>query len=99
MFILLVLKAIIFGVGTFGYGNHGYGRTLDSFPINNSEKSSFLDKIVSESEALMMLSYLRAEATKDYGCLQRLACEDPRKAGEYALTGKFFLKGSELLSK
>lgn len=97
--ILLVLKAIIFGASTFGFGHGGHGRNLDGIITDNFTKQVQSKALISETELLLMLSYLKADSTQKYGCLHRIACEDPYKAKEYLLAGKMILKGSELFTK
>ncbi|KAK6642082.1 hypothetical protein RUM44_013805 [Polyplax serrata] len=99
LFILLVLKAVVFGAGAFGYGHTGhYGRSAEPSLNEASPANLNFSEYLSETELLMMLSFLRADTTRDYGCLQRITCQDPHRAEEYAFTGKLFLKGYEYLA-
>lgn len=97
--ILLVLKAIIFGASSFGFGHGAHGRSMDGLLQENLAKQVQSKALVSETELLLMLSYLKADSTQKYGCLHRVACEDPYKAKEYLFAGKMVLKGSELFSQ
>lgn len=101
LLILLVLKAIIFGASSFGFGayNGPHGRSMDGIITDNLSKQMQSKAFVSETELLLMLSYLKADATQKFGCLHRVACEDPYKAKEYLLAAKMIVKGSELFSR
>lgn len=54
---------------------------------------------ISESEILLALSYLMGDASEKYGCLQRVACEDPKKSKEYLSGAKMLIKGAQFFYK
>ncbi|EEB20132.1 conserved hypothetical protein [Pediculus humanus corporis] len=105
LFILMILKAIVFGAGAFGFGpqHYNYGRSSSSYVddvIRDNGNFFFKNsKFLTESELLMMLGYLRGDKTQDYDCMKKIACLDPIKAEEYAFTGRLFLKGYQYLTE
>jgi hypothetical protein len=101
LLILVVLKAIIFGIGLFyfggvsfkgGHDNHGWGRSLDG--KNNNGTS-----IMTQSELLLMLTYVLGASNDNYDCMFRVACEDPVKAKDYLNASNMLLKGAKYAKK
>ncbi|PSN44532.1 hypothetical protein C0J52_14685 [Blattella germanica] len=102
LFILLVLKALLFGAGLFsfgflknGSGAHGYGRSSDE---DNLIPDPRANPLITESELLLLLSYLMGDANSDYECLHRVACEEPKKAREYVTAAKMLIKGARIFN-
>lgn len=102
LLILIVLKAVIFGIGLFYFGgvsfkggynhdnHHGWsGRSL------TEKNTSFM----SENELLLMLTYLLGSATDNYECMYRVACEDPVHAKTYLNASKMMMKGAKYAKK
>ncbi|KAF6205308.1 hypothetical protein GE061_019478 [Apolygus lucorum] len=90
LIILLVLKGLLFGAtywGGGGYGGYPYkARSLDT------------QEIISENEVMLITSYLMGDVDKDYSCLYRVACQDPKKSKNYLQGAKILLKGSKIFS-
>jgi hypothetical protein len=102
LLILIVLKAIIFGIGLFYFGGvsfkggndhgHGWGRSLEGKEGKNGS-------IMTQSELLLMLTYVLGSATDNYDCMFRVACEDPAKAKDYLNASNMLLKGAKYAKK
>lgn len=95
--ILLVVKALIFGAGSLGFGGQGdhVGRSVDEPSRGNvTTNQSF----ITESELLLMLSYLKSDVTQHYGCLKFAACKDPKKTKEYLLASNLLVKGANMFN-
>ncbi|XP_069686120.1 uncharacterized protein [Periplaneta americana] len=103
LFILLVLKALLFGAGLFSFGflKHGggtsgsYGRSSDD---DNLIPDPRANPLITESELLLLLTYLMGDANNDYNCLHRVACEEPKKAREYVTAAKMLIKGARIFN-
>lgn len=101
LLILVVLKAIIFGIGLFYFGGvsfkgghdhgHGWGRSLEGKENPSS--------IMTQSELLLMLTYVLGSSTDNYDCMYRVACEDPAKAKDYLNASNMLLKGAKYAKK
>lgn len=98
LLILVVLKAIIFGIGLFyfggvsfkgGHDHHGWGRSLE-------EKTG---SMMTQSELLLMLTYVLGSGSDNYDCMYRVACEDPVKAKDYLNASNMLLKGAKYAKK
>lgn len=102
LLILIVLKAVIFGIGLFyfggvsfksGYKGHGhgggYGRSFNEKP----------NQLLTEAEILLMLTYLLGSTTDDYKCFHRVACENPGAAKSYFKVSKMMLTGAKFVQK
>jgi len=102
LLILIVLKAIIFGIGLFyfggvsfkgghhgGGGGDGWGRSLEE------KKEAYM----TQSELLLMLTYVLGSASENYECMYRVACEDPEKAKDYVSASKMLIKGAKYAKK
>lgn len=85
--IMLVIKAIIFGFGFVG----SFGR--------RSSESSFPTTLLNQTDLMMTMSYALGSTTHDYGCLYRMACEEPQAAHQYMTASKMLLKGAKLFKK
>ncbi|XP_057670897.1 uncharacterized protein LOC130902662 [Diorhabda carinulata] len=85
LFVLVLLKAVIFAAGTLGAG-HWKGEYARSAVDD--------EKFLTDDEILMYLSYL----TGSTGCLQNVACQQPLKAKKYSAAGDLLLKFSKLFS-
>ncbi|CAG7718798.1 unnamed protein product [Allacma fusca] len=98
LLILIVLKAVIFGIGLFYFGGvtfkGGHGNGWSSRSID-SKSSSFM----TEGELLLMLTYLLGASNENYECMYRVACEDPSKAKEYLNVSKMIVKGAKFMKK
>jgi hypothetical protein len=100
---LLVLKALLFGAGLFSFGflknggtsSSGYGR---SSVENNLISDPWANPLVTESELLLLFTYLMGDANNDYDCLNRVACEEPKKAHEYITAAKMLIKGARIFN-
>ncbi|XP_071440889.1 uncharacterized protein [Hetaerina americana] len=83
--ILLVLKALLLGAALFSYGSAHAGRG------------------VSEAEVLLVLSYLMGGTAGNdgggYGCMQRVACEEPEQATDYLSASRVLLKGAKMFHR
>ncbi|KAJ9578848.1 hypothetical protein L9F63_004952, partial [Diploptera punctata] len=101
LFILLVLKALLFGAGLFSFGflkngnGGGYGRSSDEDNLIPDPRSN---PLITEPELLLLLSYLMGDANSDYECLHRVACEEPKKAREYLTAAKMLIKGAKIFN-
>ena len=98
LLILIVLKAIIFGIGLFYFG----GVTFKGSGGGHGWSSRSLEKksgFVTEGELLLMLTYLLGSTDGNYECMYRVACEDPSKAKEYLKVSKMILKGAKFMKK
>jgi hypothetical protein len=103
LFILLVLKALLFGAGLFsfgflknGAGSTGYGRSSHE---ENLIPDSWANPFITESELLLLLTYLMGDANSEYNCLERVACEEPKKATEYITAAKMLTKVARIFNK
>lgn len=81
LLILLLLKGILWGAS--------YAANT-TYPKSRSGES-VLESIVTETEILLLLSYLMGNEEKNFECLRRVACEDPDKAKEYMTAGKLIM--------
>jgi hypothetical protein len=97
----LVLKALLFGAGLFSFGflkngggSSGYGRSSDDKLNPDPPANPF----ITESELLLLLTYLMGDANNDYDCLHRVACEEPQKAREYIAAAKVLIKGARIFN-
>ncbi|PNF27466.1 hypothetical protein B7P43_G08986, partial [Cryptotermes secundus] len=103
LFILLVLKALLFGAGLFSFGflkngggSTGYGRSTDEENLTPDQRAN---PFITESELLLLLTYLMGDANNEYDCLHRVACEEPKKALEYITAAKMLIKGARIFNK
>ena len=102
LFILLVLKALLFGAGLFSFGflknggtSSGYGRSSDE---DNIISDPWANPLITESELLLLFTYLMGDANNDYDCMNRVACEEPKKAREYITAAKMLIKGARIFN-
>jgi len=102
LLILIVLKAVIFGIGLFYFGGvsfkggykgheHGHGHG-HGYGRSLDGKSS---PLMTEAEILLMLTYLLGSSSDDYTCFHRVACENPQQAKTYLKVSKMMLKGAK----
>ncbi|XP_067011593.1 uncharacterized protein [Anabrus simplex] len=91
LLILVVLKALLFGAGLFSFGMLKGGRSAE---VPQSPYPTF-----NESELLLLLSYLVGDADHKYGCLHRVACEEPHQASQYVAGAGMLIKGAKVFSK
>lgn len=87
LLILLVLKGILWGAsyaGTTGY------------PKARSENES-PEPLITETEILLLLSYLMGDEENNFDCLHRIACEDPSKAREYMNAGNIVMNAAKFI--
>jgi hypothetical protein len=107
LLILVVLKAIIFGIGLFYFGGvsfkgghggeHGGGGGGHGWGRALDEKQG---SFMSQSELLLMLTYVLGSTNNDnYECMYRVACEDPAKAKDYLNASNMLLKGAKYAKK
>jgi hypothetical protein len=54
---------------------------------------------MTQSELLLMLTYVLGSATDNYDCMFRVACEDPAKAKDYLNASNMLLKGAKYAKK
>nr|XP_018910323.1 PREDICTED: uncharacterized protein LOC109039342 [Bemisia tabaci] len=103
--IILILKGILYGAALIGTGalfggfKHLQPHRSD---VSGNQIREGLDPdepVISESEVLMLLGYLMGETANKYDCLNRIACQDPKKATEYIHAAKMLLKGSNIFYK
>jgi len=103
LLILIVLKAVIFGIGLFYFGGvsfkgghgGGHGNGWSSRSLDGKKSSS----IMTEGELMLMLTYLLGASNDNYECMYRVACEDPSKAKEYLNVSKMIIKGAKFMKK
>ncbi|XP_070500385.1 uncharacterized protein [Chironomus tepperi] len=83
LFILVLLKALIFATGLLGAGNWGqYGRAR-----------MMEGQIVDNAEMQIFLGFLAAEGSGGSGCLYRAVCIEPEHGAEYLKAGRALLSG------
>jgi len=101
---LLVLKALLFGAGLFSFGflknggttnGYGQGRSSDE---DNIISDPWANSLLTESELLLLFTYLMGDVNNDYDCLNRVACEEPKKAREYITAAKMLIKGARIFN-
>ncbi|XP_075233822.1 uncharacterized protein LOC142331678 [Lycorma delicatula] len=94
LIILLILKGLLFGAAFVGSGTWK-GRSLE----NNINENIFQSdtSLISESELLLLISYLIGETTDNYDCLKRVACNETKKATQYIVASKMFIGSAKLL--
>jgi hypothetical protein len=102
LFILLVLKALLFGAGLFSFGflkNGGGSTGYDRSSVEeNSTADPWAKPFVTEPELLLLLTYIMGDANNEYDCLHRVACEEPQKALEYITAAKMLIKGARIFN-
>jgi len=54
---------------------------------------------MSQSELLLMMTYVLGATEGNFDCLNRVACEDSKKAKEYLNAAKMVLKGAKFAQK
>lgn len=84
LFVLVLLKALIFAAGSLGAGAWKGG-----FARSNEEEGKWL----SDEEVLLFGSYLAG----DGGCLKLAACRGPREAQKYAEAGSLVMRALKML--
>ncbi|XP_066259888.1 uncharacterized protein [Euwallacea similis] len=90
LLILVLLKALVFAAASLaghkgGDGEH-YSRSVDGDEGN---------KFLTDEEVLMFLSYLTG-SPGDNGCLQNIACHQPKQAKKYVNAGDVLLKAFKM---
>ncbi|CAL8111396.1 unnamed protein product [Orchesella dallaii] len=108
LLILVVLKAIIFGIGLFYFGgisfkgNHG-GDGGHGGGWGSGHGRSLVEKnrpFMSQGELLLVMTYILGAAEKDnYECMYRVACEDPSQAKDYLKASKMIMTGVKYAKK
>lgn len=101
LLILIVLKAIIFGIGLFYFGgisfkggDHGWGPGHGRSLVEKNRP------FLNQGELLLIMTYILGAAEKDnYDCMYRVACEDPKQAKDYLNASKMILKGAKYAKK
>lgn len=105
LFVLVLLKALIFAAGSLGAGawKGGFGRSSDGE-----------EKFLTDEEILLFVSYLSGickfilnvnkliimvflGTPGNNSCLKQVACQDPREAQKYVMAGSTLLKVSKML--
>ncbi|XP_044728007.1 uncharacterized protein LOC123291697 [Chrysoperla carnea] len=84
LFILVLLKALIYAAGTLGAGafhGHGHGHGYSFGKGRNMEENTILPQI-SETELLLYMGYLTGEPGH-YECLHQVMCKQPELAKSY----------------
>ena len=106
LLILIVLKAVIFGIGLFYFGgvsfkggvshgdNHGHGGYGRSATDVTKPKP-----FMTEGEMLLALTFLLGSSTEDYTCMNRVACEHPGSVKSYLKASKLMLNGAKFAQK
>lgn len=88
MLILLVLKGLLWGASYAGTaGGYPKGRSEDETP----------EPMITETEILLLLSYLMGDEENNFDCLHRIACEDPYKAREYMNAGHILMNAAKFI--
>ncbi len=85
--VLLLLKGLLWGASfasTFGH------------PKTRSEEDTS-EPYLTETEILLLLSYLMGNDDGNFQCLHRVACEDPKKATEYVNAANIIINGIKFL--
>lgn len=85
LLILLVLKGLLWGASYAGAAGYDKSRSGDTTP----------EQFITETEILLLLSYLMGDDQKDFECLHRVACEDPNKAKEYMNAGMIIMNAAK----
>ncbi|ODM93268.1 hypothetical protein Ocin01_13407 [Orchesella cincta] len=108
LLILVVLKAIIFGIGLFYFGgisfkgNHGDGGHQGG-GWGPGHGRSLVEKskpFMSQGELLLVMTYILGAAENDnYECMYRVACEDPNQAKDYLKASKMIMTGVKYAKK
>uniref|UniRef100_A0A1B6DQY9 Uncharacterized protein n=1 Tax=Clastoptera arizonana TaxID=38151 RepID=A0A1B6DQY9_9HEMI len=93
--ILLVLKGLLFGAAMFGTGTYK-GRNAEEYTDDYMPQTQ---PIITESEILLLITYLMGETNEKYDCLKKVACNEPKKAKEYVAAGKMLLKGAKIFNR
>ncbi|XP_037073482.1 uncharacterized protein LOC119094529 [Pollicipes pollicipes] len=94
LIILVVIKAIVivFGMFAFGGGFNLFGNTFGR-SADSAESQPWLDR----QDMLLMLTYLLSSDGAGYGCLDRVACEQPDRAKQYITAGKMLFSGAKMV--
>ncbi|KAG8319109.1 hypothetical protein J6590_098381 [Homalodisca vitripennis] len=92
LIILLVLKGLLLGAAMWGTGTWK-GRSVEG------EVAPPSISLLTESELVLLISYLMGESDNKYDCLLRVACQEPKKAREYIVAGKMLIKGVKVMEK
>ncbi|XP_054265251.1 uncharacterized protein LOC128988079 [Macrosteles quadrilineatus] len=92
MIILLVLKGLLLGAAMWGTGAWK-GRSVDEVVSPPSIS------LLTESELVLLISYLMGEGDNKYDCFLRVACQEPKKAREYLAAGTMLIKGAKAMGK
>lgn len=92
LIILLVLKGLLFGAAMWGTGTLK-GRSEDG------DVSLPSPSLMTESELVLLISYLMGETDNKYDCLLRVACLEPKKAREYIAAGKMLINTTKAMDK
>lgn len=105
LFVLVLLKALIFAAGSLGAGawKGGFARSGDGE-----------EKLLTDEEILLFASYLTGKmfgfcsiyitnccvlgTPGNNNCLRQVACQDPQQAQKYVMAGGALLKVSKMLS-
>ena len=82
LIILILLKAIVFGMGMFSVGS--------VFSARSTKETSIVSK--SDLSGGMCFILYASGAEEKLSCIQRTACEDPKTASEYATAAKMVHK-------
>lgn len=93
--ILLILKGLLLGAAMLGTGAYKARNSDDE----TAEYMPRLQPIVTESELLLLITYLMGETNNKYDCLKKVACQEPKKTREYVAAGKMLIKGAKVFNK
>lgn len=86
LIIILVIKAVLIGLGIFGFGGLGAAAAGRSATTNYME----------DRDVIWGLTYILSRSIDNYDCLNKLACQDPQGAKNYLFASKMMLKGAKM---
>jgi hypothetical protein len=90
--LLVVLKGLLLGAAMLGAGHLGArGRSLEGEPEDEG--------LISRAELLLLSSYLLGDATTEYGCLFRVACQEPKKTNQYIAAADILIKSAKMFQE
>lgn len=86
LIIILVIKAVLIGLGIFGFGG------LGAAAAGRSATSNYME----DRDVIWGLTYILSRSIDNYDCLNKLACQDPQGAKNYLFASKMMLKGAKM---
>ncbi|XP_049825695.1 uncharacterized protein LOC109595031 [Aethina tumida] len=88
LFVLVLLKALIFAAGSLGAGTWKGG-------LARSNEGG--ETILSDEEILLFLGYLSGRPGEN-GCLQKISCKQPEQAKRYVAAGDMLIKAARMFT-